>query len=251
MYFPQVLKLVVFLVDVFLERVNNPVRLMEQFIYRNWKSKVAVLQEGQELLPRCDHCGMHIPEARMIKHRQTKRCNKTADMRLIQRNVEMEERCGDTEFSLYGGEGGALLEGVVTFKYLGRPLDQTDDDWMAIIRKRKRVSKVWGRLGKMFIREGADTRVLEMFYRAVAQAVLLFGLYTWVLLEVMERKLERTHTGFLRQITGKRSERKEEGMWVNTRAEVVWGAAGNQSEMTYTGRRNGTMAQWVGAVADF
>ena len=35
-----------------------------------------------------------------------------------------------------------------------------------------------------------------MFYRAVAQVVLLFGLKTWVILADMERKVECTHTDF-------------------------------------------------------
>ena len=33
------------------------------------------------------------------------------------------------EFILYGMEEGVLVEGVAQFEYLGRPLDQTDDDW--------------------------------------------------------------------------------------------------------------------------
>ena len=42
-----------------------------------------------------------------------------------------------------------------------------------------------------------------MFYRAVAQAILLFGSETWVLLVATERIVEVTHTGFLRMIMGK------------------------------------------------
>ena len=40
----------------------------------------------------------------------------------------MEERCGDMELSLYGREGGYLMEVVENFKYLGQSLDQMDDD---------------------------------------------------------------------------------------------------------------------------
>ena len=32
-------------------------------------------------------------------------------------------------------------------------------------------------MGKFPIREGADTRVVEMFYRVVINVVILFGLY--------------------------------------------------------------------------
>ena len=41
----------------------------------------------------------------------------------------MAERCGKMEFSLEGGEGGGMVKNVPTFRYLGRPLDQTDGDW--------------------------------------------------------------------------------------------------------------------------
>ena len=41
----------------------------------------------------------------------------------------MAARCGKMEFNLDGEEGGDIVENVPTFRYLGRPLDQTGDDW--------------------------------------------------------------------------------------------------------------------------
>ena len=49
--------------------------------------------------------------------------------------------------------------------------------------------------------EGANPRVSAMFYLDVVQSVLLFGAETWVLSEVISRKLEGVHVGFLRWIT--------------------------------------------------
>ena len=60
-----------------------------------------------------------------------------------------------------------------------------------------------------------------MLYRAVIQAVLLFGSETWILLEAMERKVEGTHTCFLRQIMGTRAQRLADGTWETPWAEVV------------------------------
>ena len=100
MSFPQVLKSVIFPVDGFPERENNPGSLKEQFIYRHWKLEVAILQEGPEPLHRCDHCGINIPAARLLKHRWMERCNKTREMRLRQRDVDMAERYGEMDFSL-------------------------------------------------------------------------------------------------------------------------------------------------------
>ena len=75
----------------------------------------------------------------------------------------MAERCGEMEFSLKGGEGDERVEGVAMFWYLGRPLDQMDDDWMVVRRKIIRARSVWGRLGILLQREGAEPRVEEIF----------------------------------------------------------------------------------------
>ena len=40
----------------------------------------------------------------------------------------MAVMCGEMEFNLDGEEGDKRVENVPTFRYLGRPLDQTDDD---------------------------------------------------------------------------------------------------------------------------
>ena len=69
-----------------------------------------ILQEGPKLLPRCDQFKMHIPVAKLFKHRRTYRCNKAMERQIRQRDVEMVERCVYMEFSLYGGEGEDIVE---------------------------------------------------------------------------------------------------------------------------------------------
>ena len=46
---------------------------------------------------------------------------------------------------------------------------------MEIFPNIRRAQKVLEQLGKILQREGADTQVSAMFYRAVIQAVLFFG----------------------------------------------------------------------------
>ena len=77
---------------------------------------------------------------------------------------------------------------MTTFRYLGSPLDQTDDDWPDMRQNSMHASLVWGRLGALLRREGAYPRVAEMFYRAVVQVVLLYRSEMWVLLASMRRK---------------------------------------------------------------
>ena len=95
------------------------------------------------------------------------------------------------------------MEGVANLKYMGQTLDQTDDDWPVVMRNIMRPISVWGNLWALLRRGGADPRVSEMFYRVVAQAALLFGFDTWVLLTATKRKVEGANMGFLKHITGK------------------------------------------------
>ena len=64
--------------------------------------------------------------------RHMDKCNKATKRRLRQRDVEMAAICNNMEFSLYGEEGGNMVEGVANFKYMGQTLDQTNDDWPAV-----------------------------------------------------------------------------------------------------------------------
>ena len=47
------------------------------------------------------------------------------------------------------------MEGVAKFMYLGRPLYQTDDDWLIVWWDISQERRFWGRLGKILRREGA------------------------------------------------------------------------------------------------
>ena len=49
------------------------------------------------------------------------------------------------------------------------------------------------------------------FYKAVAQAVLLFGVETWVLIQNMEKALDRFQSRVARRLTGKQPRRKKYG----------------------------------------
>ena len=62
----------------------------------------------------------------LVKHGQTDKCNKSTDRRLRRIDVEMAARCDDMDFSMYREEN--MVEGLATFKYIGRTLDQTNDD---------------------------------------------------------------------------------------------------------------------------
>ena len=85
---------------------------------------------------------------------------------------------------------GKRMQSVTEFRYLGRILTSTDDDWPAVARNLWKVRVTWGRLARILVREGADPKVSRSFYIAVTQQVLLFGAETWVLTKKMEAALE-------------------------------------------------------------
>ena len=69
----------------------------------------------------------------------------------------------------------APIKSVSEFKYLGRILMATDDDWQAVVRNLGKARRSWGRLSRVLGREGADPKVSRAFYIAGTQAVLLLG----------------------------------------------------------------------------
>ena len=137
------------------------------------------------------------------------------------------------------------MDNVENFKYMGRSLEQTDNDWPDVRRNLMRAWRVWGRLGKMLRREGADPKVAAMVYWVVTQAVILFGSDTWVLLAKMDITVEGTHTRFLIKITRNQERRKAYRTRSNPEVEEVREVVGTQPDKTYTRIRPGTVAQWV------
>ena len=115
------------------------------------------MQEGKETLPRCDLCGMHMPAGRLTKHHRTRRCDKNRQMWWRRREAAIARRCTEASFILTVEEEAEYIEGVDTFKYLGRMLDWSDNNWTAVFRNVRKVRQVWKCLGKLLWREGADS----------------------------------------------------------------------------------------------
>ena len=73
---------------------------------------------------------------------------------------------------------------------MGRVLTAGDDDWLVVVGNLGKARNSWGRLSRISSQEEADLKVSGNFYKAVSQAVLLFGAETWVLAPHMERSLD-------------------------------------------------------------
>ena len=63
--------------------------------------------------------------------------------------VELQDST-ERAFEVYGKP----LETVATFKYPGRVMTEGDDNWPAVVGNLVKAWKIWGRLSRIFSREG-------------------------------------------------------------------------------------------------
>ena len=64
------------------------------------------------------------------------------------------------------------------FKYLGRILSASENNWPAVVRNLRQAQKNWERMTHVLGREGADAQTLGMLYVVLVQAVLIYVLET-------------------------------------------------------------------------
>ena len=75
----------------------------------------------------------------------------------------------EASFSITGEDEVGFIEGLGIFKYLGRKLYCPYYDWPTVRRNIRKVRQVWGRLGKLILRERLDQSVSEKIYWLVVQ----------------------------------------------------------------------------------
>ena len=89
-------------------------------------------------------------------------------------------------FTAYGED----LERVEVFKYLGWLLAYNDNNSQAMRANLKKARKSWARVSRVLRAENASPKVCGVFYKAVVQAVLLFGSEMWKLSPASLKNLE-------------------------------------------------------------
>ena len=126
------------------------------FVHWHVLDTVLILEERIFPHPRCARCDMQVPRRALNgRHPGTARCAKGAEIKR-RRLVETETReNSERAFEAYE----APIESVSGFKYLGRILTETDDDWPAVVGNLRKERRSWGRLTRVLSREGADPKV--------------------------------------------------------------------------------------------
>ena len=73
------------------------------------------------------------------------------------------------------------IDTVTSLKYLEQVLTEADKEFQSVLGNLRKAWKICACLARIMGCEGASPKFSGMFFKAVVQAVLLFGLETWVL----------------------------------------------------------------------
>ena len=72
------------------EVAHSAGQLREHFMYRHFFSMIAVVQEGKDLIPLCNWCGIHMTAGRMNKHQRIQWCERSTQIRWCRRDVAIQ-----------------------------------------------------------------------------------------------------------------------------------------------------------------
>ena len=162
----------------------------------------------------------------------------------VQRRAAMDSaKSLDIVFTAYEDE----LARVEVFKYLGCLMAMDDTDTQAIRANLKKSRKVWKMLSRLLRGENMEPRVCGMFYKAVVQAVLLFGSETWVLTDSAMRVLEGFHLRLAYRMARKYKPTKdpETSVWTYPPSEKVLEEVGLYTIREYIVKRRQTIAAYI------
>jgi hypothetical protein len=110
------------------------------------------------------------------RHIRTKECQLEVERKIQHESAVSSASALRRQFTIHRD----MLERVEVFKYLGRLLLAQDDNDTQVIRQQLRKARgVWARVGQVLRGENVGPQIAAKFYKAVIQAVLLYGSKTW------------------------------------------------------------------------
>ncbi len=99
----------------------------------------------------------------------------------------------------------------------------------------KKVRKSWAQVSRVLRAENASPKVCGVFYKAVVQAVLLFGSEMWKLSPASLKSLEGFHIWAARRMAGMQPTRNPDGTWKYPSSNDVLKAVGLETIDRYIG----------------
>jgi hypothetical protein len=175
-------------------------------------------------------------------HIRTKECQVGMDRRLQRKPAIASALALCQEFAIHG----SALERVEVFKYLGRLLAQDDDDAQAIRQQMQKARGVWARVRQVLRGKNVAPRVAAKFYKAVVQAVLLYGSETWNLTRAALARLEGFNIRAAYKMVRKyQPKRGADGVWIYPSSKDVLQECSLRTIKDYIRKRRDTIAIYV------
>jgi exonuclease III len=217
-----------------------PQRMRLHFKNMHNSDTIVIREEGP--LPRCSNCGIFQKDVG-LQHKQSEACKSATMCIEIRRSQkENEQMAESTVFTVKGNP----IERVSEFKYLGRMITETDDDWCAVNRNLKRAQATWARVRKLLAQEKKKSpKAAASIYKAVVQAILLYGSETWAVTTQMEHKLEVFHRRCARSITGQHIHPNPDGTWHYPNTQEVFNKIGLEPIQQYIDRRQRNIKNYL------
>ena len=200
---------------------------------------IVIEEEGQ--LPQCRWCGLFGRNVLKESHTESNDCSDFSVKRKRFYRAIRQESAKDVEFNV----GGQVLKKSRQFRYLGRILDDEDDDNHAAFRQLKRAREKWGRIAGILNAEGANPKTMGYFYKAIVQAILLYGSESWTLTRNILKRFDSFHARVARYLTGRHIRQLEDGTWFCPPTTEVLEEAGLFSIGEYIRRRRRTVRPFV------
>jgi hypothetical protein len=152
------------------------------------------------------------------------------------------ERAQEISLSVEGSE----LEQVDGFRYLGRQLVATGDNWPAVVSNLARARARWAQVSHILTRQYVSPKLAEYFYKAVVQSVLLYGCESWVISRQILRSLERFHHQVARRSTNRSIQPDlNTGEWLYPATAETLNLASLHPMASYLDKRRVYLLNWV------
>ena len=216
--------------------------MRRHFMFRHPMAAVHFPDEGP--LVTCQVCGMEVPEK---GHKGTQMCERARQRAVKRRQVQGNREAAEVVFEI----NGQPIETVRQFKYLGRVLSNDDDDWPAVRANIQKARWRWGQVAQILSREGASTGTMAYFYKAVVQAVLLYGSESWVMTQRMWKAVESFHNYCARYIAGEHIRQKPNGEWILPSTTRILEQCKLRPVREYIGKRKETVKAFMGSRSIF
>ena len=214
--------------------------LRKHFRSRHPLDRIIIDEEGE--LPQCIKCGLFSKSANTAEHWRAVDCTRQSIIRARYFRQHFEKpKAKKVEFNI----NGRKIKRVTEFKYLGRILHDSDDDQYACNRQLNRAKQKWARISKVLTTQGVDARVKGYFYKAIVQAVLLYGSESWCMTKAMIRKFKSFHLRVARYLSGKHIRPLEDGTWLYPVSEEVLEETGLFSIEQYIETRRATVFKYI------